>query len=67
MTDRVRSLTVALTHDMRTDDVEALIIAINQLKGVLSVASNITEPNDWCTERRVRDELLDKVWNVIKG
>ncbi|USN14049.1 hypothetical protein KABACHOK_02130 [Brevundimonas phage vB_BpoS-Kabachok] len=34
MTDRIQHLTVLLEHDIRDDDVQALVLAIAQLRGV---------------------------------
>lgn len=66
MTDRVRSLTVALMSDVRDDDIEALRHAIQMLRGVLDVSNNISNPNDWTTEQRVRRELQDKLYKALQ-
>lgn len=39
MTDRIRTLTVILDHDVRTDDAEVIIAAIRALRGVEDVVA----------------------------
>lgn len=65
MTARIRSLTVALDEDIRTDDVECLVNAIKMMRNVLSVTTNEVNPNDWATERRVKLETAHKLTNII--
>lgn len=65
MTDRYNYLTVALEKDIRSDDAEALISAIKQLRGVLSVEPNVSDPGDWLAESRVRQELGTKLWEIL--
>lgn len=65
MTDRFNSLTVVLEKDMRDDDAEALIAAIRQLRGVLSVSGNVADPSDYIAQQRARHELGDKLWQVL--
>lgn len=66
MTNRVRVLIVALEDDTRTDDVESLVNAISQLRGVGGVhLGEPTSPNDWATEQRVRADLSQRLWAVL--
>ena len=65
MTDRIHSITLALGKDMRVDDAEALIAACKMLKGVISVKGNVNGPGDWVAESRVRQELGEKLWEII--
>lgn len=65
MTARVRSLTIALDEDIRTDDVESLVNAIKMMRNVLSVTTNEVNPNDWATERRVKLETAQKLTQLI--
>ena len=65
MSDRFNTLTVSLEKDIRDDDAEALVSAICQLKGVLSVSGNVTDITEWCAEERVRAELSKKLWSVL--
>lgn len=65
MTARIRSLTVALDEDIRTDDIECLVNAIKMMRNVLSVTTNEVNPNDWVTEKRVKLETARKLTNLI--
>lgn len=66
MTDRIRALTVALETDVRTDDVQALVSAISQLRGVLTVATETpVSPNDYVTEQRIRRDYYLRLQDVL--
>lgn len=61
MTDRVRSITVALDHDIREDDVQLLVDAIRMMRHVSAVTTNVVSPNDWATEMNVKMEVRKKL------
>ena len=66
MTDRVKALTVVLDMDYREDDIQALAQAIGQMKGVTAVALQKLEPNDYENRARIRAELTEKLYDVLK-
>lgn len=65
MTARVNMLFVALEKDIRIDDIEPLQKAIEQMKGVLEVTTNITTPADYVAECRIRNDFVKKVIDII--
>jgi hypothetical protein len=65
MTDRYNALTVALERDIRDDDAETLIQAIQMLRGVLTVEGNVADPASWLAQHRARTELANKLWAVL--
>ena len=65
MTDRYNTLTVVLEKDIRDDDAEALLTAIRQLRGVLSVSGNVADLTAYMAEERAKRELGDKLWQVL--
>jgi len=65
VTTRIRGLTIALTHDIREDDVDCLVSAIKQFKNVLSVNMIENMHNDWIAEERIKRELSQKLWDVL--
>lgn len=65
MTDRIHSLVIVLEHDMRDDDVEPLIMAIKQLRGVISVSSEVADMASHMAEERAKRELGQKLMAVI--
>ena len=68
MTDRIRTLTVALDADYRDDDVEQIINAIHMVKGVSAVKPGVpVDPTDWAARWAVRKELRDVLWTVFQG
>lgn len=66
MTDRLNSLTVVLDHDIRDDDAKPLILAIKQLRGVLSVEGNVMDVGDHVAEKRVRSQLALKLFKALE-
>lgn len=65
MTDRFKGCWVAFEKDIRTDDVEPLIEAIRQLRGVLAVETSVADSGDWMNRERIRRELGEKLWAVL--
>ena len=66
MTDRINSLLVALETDVRVDDIGPLIMAIQQLKGVIKVDSNVTSPETWIAQARIKLELRNALYKVLE-
>ena len=65
MTDRYNALIVALDHDIRSDDCQAVINAIMQLKGVLTVTGNVVTPDAWTAEVRAKMECFEAIRKVL--
>ena len=65
MTDRYHTLTVVLEADIRTDDAEGLIEAIKRMRGVLSVAGEVSDLDSHMAEERARRELGQKLWEIL--
>jgi hypothetical protein len=65
MTARIRSLTIALDKDIRTDDIEGLVNAIKMMRNVISVTTNEVNSNEWATEQRVKQETALKLTGLI--
>jgi len=66
MTDRIKGFVVTLDKDYRTDDVEEIRKALLMVKGVLSVDASVTELSDHMNRSRIRLELTDKLFAVLK-
>lgn len=65
MTDRISSLTVVLNQDYREDDIETLINAIKLFGDVLDVVPEVADIASYVVERRVKEELTQKLWEVL--
>ena len=65
MADRIKALTVTLERDIRVDDVEPLIAAITQLRGVANVMAEVANIDTHVAEVRVRQELGQKIMKII--
>ena len=66
MTDRVHSLTITLEKDIREIDVEGLITAIRQLRGVLDVSGHVADVNTHMAYTRARAEILNKLFDTFE-
>lgn len=65
MTDRVNKLTVVLEKDIRIDDVQSLIDAINHLKGVAAVTPGIVDSTTAIARMRVGNDLRLGLMNFV--
>ena len=65
MTDRINALIVVLDKDVRSDDVQPLVDAIRQLRGVASVGLNVSDSNAYIAKSVARTKLLDQLWSLL--
>jgi len=65
MTDRYNTLTVIFEHNIREDDAKDILSAILQLKGVLSVAGNVSDAGEYMAEERAKYKLGQKLLKII--
>lgn len=66
MTERAHSLTVILSNDMRVDDVEHLVHAIQMMKFVHSVEPNTRDSELAVVEHRLKREVIERLYDVIQ-
>lgn len=66
MTQKVNALTVVLEKDIDREAAKAIISAIGQLRGVLSVKGNVADAASHIAETRVRNELFSKMVGIFK-
>ncbi len=66
MTDRVKGLMVALKKDVRIDDVEELMKAIRQFRGVVAVKPSIANHEDWINRMQIQTELRGKLYDALE-
>jgi hypothetical protein len=65
MTARIRSITIALDHDIREDDVQALVEAIKMMRCVAAVTTHEVTPNDFTVEMRVQSAVREKLYDLV--
>ena len=65
MTDRAKGLIVSLENDIRDDDVETIVNAINMIKGVDGVTLNIVDSDDWLNRKRIKNEFSQKLYAAL--
>lgn len=66
MTDRTNYLTVVLDRDYRGDDIQCVIDAIELLKPVIKVSSNVKKAGEYAVKQQVKYELRNKMFEVLK-
>jgi len=66
MTDRVSHLVVALSEDIREDEVQHLVNAIYMLKQVKDVQLGLADPSDFVARVRVYSMVREKLYEVMK-
>lgn len=65
MTDRIKGFIVTLDDDMRSDDAEYVIHAIEMIKHVHSVKPVVSNFDDCMNRERVRLELWNKIYDLF--
>lgn len=60
-------LFLALEKDIRDDDIESLITAIKQLRGVAEVKTRIADPTDFVQRSRLKREFIDKFLEILNS
>ena len=65
MTDRFKGLIVTFEKDIREDDAEAIIKAIQQLRAVADVRGSVSNPDDLMNQQRAKYELKEKMYGVL--
>lgn len=65
MTDRLKGVLVTFKRDIREDDAESIINAIQMVKGVMSVKPVPSNFDTHMAEERVRREIYDKIFKLV--
>ena len=65
VTDLIKGLIVTFEKDIREDDAEAIIKAIQQLRAVADVRGSVSSPDDLMNQQRAKYELKEKMYNVL--
>ncbi len=66
MTDRLKGFIVMLDEDIREDDAQPILDAIRQIRHVQSVATMVSDADDWMARERVKIELKKKLYEALK-
>lgn len=65
MTDRYFTLTVVLEENIRDDDAQPLMDAIQHLRGVLSVTGNVSDHALHTAQQRAKHEFRRKLFAAL--
>lgn len=66
MTDRLKGCIVAFTEDVREDDAQALMKAIEQLRGVAGVSRVGVDPGDFVVRTRLKNKLVARLLEIAE-
>jgi hypothetical protein len=66
MTDRLKGCTVVFESDIREDDAQPFLDAIQQFRGVADVLPLVVTSDDQIARARVRQELVDALWKALR-
>lgn len=66
MTDRIHSLIVVFEKEFREDDTQALIDAIQMLRGVIQVRSIVGTPEHYAAREQAKAELRAQLFGVLR-
>lgn len=61
MTNKIKGLTVALTHDLHEDDCQKIIDSIKMIKGVEGVEMHVSDLMSYIARQQVKGELRSKL------
>jgi hypothetical protein len=67
MSDRLSGVIVTFEKDMRDDDAQELITAIQCIRNVASVDPVVVNSSDWINRQQVRHELRMKLFKVLES
>lgn len=65
MTDRYRAFIVVLDHDMREDDAQPTLVAIKQIKNVISVDPHVADITDHIAYTQARHDLQKELMDIL--
>jgi hypothetical protein len=65
MTDRYNALTIVLEKNMREDDAEGLIQALQMMRGVASVTPIVADVQSHIAYERARNDLRSRVTDFL--
>lgn len=65
MTDRVHSITVVLDRNYREDDLEPLLTALRQMRGIIDVELNVADIASSVATSRARISVIEELNKVV--
>lgn len=65
MSSKINSITIVFKNDISEEYCNRLIEAFSLYAGIQSIDRNITDHNLYVAESRVRNELGEKLWEVL--
>jgi len=65
MTDRVKGFTVTLKEDIREDDFQDVIKAVELIKGVIHVEPLLVTVDDHVVKQRIKLKMIQKILKML--
>ena len=66
MTKRINGFIVVLEDNIREDDLQETLLALQMIKGVVDVKPHTATVSDLIAQSRVKREILTKILNFLK-
>lgn len=66
MTDRVKGFTVTLERDIREDDFQRILEAVEMIKGVLHVEPVLVTSEDFMIRQRIKHDVTMNIIKLVK-
>ena len=66
MTDRVKGFTVTLEYDIREDDFQRILEAVEMIQGVLHVEPELVTGQDHITKTRLMYTISENILKMIE-
>lgn len=66
MSDKTKGFIVSLAEDVSDEDKQKIQTALLCINGVCAVAPSIVTPDDWFNRSRVKQELVIKLFDILK-
>ncbi len=67
MSDRICGLSVTLEREIREDDIQPLLTAIQQMRGVAKVEMQVANSDHYFAKESAKFELRQKVVKALEG
>jgi hypothetical protein len=65
MSDRANTITVVLEEETRVDDLEGLLNAIRQMRGVVTAEADVTEVTEFYALHQARHEVRQQIVDIL--
>lgn len=66
MSDQIKGAYIVFDKDYEEEDAKKILEAIQMIKGVIAVETNIVDSSDWMNRRRIENEIHMELIDVVQ-